>query len=157
MIVGNCLLVLDAIHPLDHLVVQTARAAPANRRRQHHRIRPMDESLIDLTHLVVSVHLGDRAGPSAGARGLAVEPLALAEGKIAQADSSRLAVAVRHSLTQAMIKQLVRRAVAGLASRHRGGRNAEDADRPGLAPHRSRQRMRAMRFSSALRSCDVSD
>src|SRR5688572_5557580 len=147
------LLVLDAVHALNHLVVEAAGAAPADRRRDDDDVGPVHDALVHLLHLVPGVHLGDGAGPGAGAGGLRVETLAGTEGQIAHADQPRfaLAFAALSRIGEPVHQEILGRAVARVALRHRRRRNAEDADRPGLAYGRARERMRFVRQPAALR------
>src|SRR5688572_17914993 len=138
------LLVLDAVHALDHLVIKTAGAAPADRRRDDDHVRPVHDALVDAVELVLAVHLRDRAGPGAGARGLRIEPLAVPERQVAQPDDLRVAVAALALARggEPVQQQVLGGAVARLAVGHRSRRNAEHANRPRLAFRLARERMR---------------
>jgi hypothetical protein len=60
----------------------------------------------NLVHLVLRIHLGDRARPGAGVRGLRVVTLAGAEVEIIQLDHSRFGAKLAGGF-QCMIKQMV--------------------------------------------------
>src|SRR5262245_1333169 len=81
-------LVLNAVHALDHLVVERARAAPTDRRRNENDVGPMHERFVDAVELVLRVHLRDAARPRAGARGLRVEALARPKLELVELDQA---------------------------------------------------------------------
>ena len=159
MPVGRRLLVLDAVHALDHLVVEAARAAPADRRRDHDHVGPVHDALVHLVHLVLRVHLRDGAGPGAGAGGLRVEALAGAERQVAHLDHARLAsaFAALARVRERVQQQVFGGAVARATLCHRGRGKAEDADRPGLPPRLARERVRIVRQAAALRDGSCRD
>ena len=78
--------VLHAVQPLRHLEIERGGRAPADRRGDDDGVGPMHQRLIDLVHLVLVVHLGDRAGPGAGLRRLGIIALAGAEFQVVELD-----------------------------------------------------------------------
>ena len=132
--VGDGDLVLDAVHPLDHLVVERAGRAPADRRRHEDDVGPVHEGLVDAVELVGRVHLRDRAGPGAGARALRVVALAGAEVELVEADQARLGAERRLRVRERVGEQLLGGRVARVRPVHHGGRDADHAHRAGLAP-----------------------
>ena len=57
--------VLHAVEPLGHLEIERGGRAPADRRCDDDGVGPVHQRLVDLIHLIVGVHLGDRARPGA--------------------------------------------------------------------------------------------
>jgi hypothetical protein len=88
--VGDGHLVLDAVHPLDHPVVEGTRVAPPDRRGDQDDIAPVYNAFIDLLHLVIRIHLRDGTGPGAGVSALGVIALAGPELELRQPDGPRL-------------------------------------------------------------------
>ena len=116
--VGDGLLVLDAVHALDHLVVEAARAAPADRRGDQDHVGPVHDALVDLVQLVVRVHLRDRARPGAGARATSNRsPRSARKLRSRNADQLRLAAVARGALRERVHRAGPRRCCSAGAPR----------------------------------------
>ena len=148
--VGDGLLVLDAVHALDHLVIQAARCAPADRGGDQQHVGPVHEGFVDAVELVFGIHLRDRARPGAGAGAFRVKTFAGTEAEVIQADQLRLAAQRGLGVGDGDLEQRIGGAVARMVGGHHRGGDAGDADRPRRTHRFARERMRRVGFAPAF-------
>ena len=140
---------LHTVHALDHLEVQTARCAPANRRGHQKHVPPVDQRFVDSIELVIGIHLGDRTRPGAGAGSLGIKALAVTEGQLTQTNQSRL-VTQLVGVLHCGIEQRIRGRKAWMIRLHRGRGNSDHPNTTRFSIHGPRQRMRLVRFFGTL-------
>src|SRR6516225_9721204 len=155
--VGNRDLVLDAVHPLGHFEIERRRRAPANRRGNDDRVRPMHEGIIDAVQLVARIHLRDRARPGPGLCRLRIVTLAGPKLEIVEPYEPRFDAEVTRRLER-MIEQIVGAREARIGRVHYGCRDAGKTQRPWRTFRLARERMRSMgRFGPPRRRRDVDE
>ncbi len=109
----------------------------------------MHQGFVDLVHLVFRVHLRNRAGPGAGLSGFGVIAFASPEFQVIELDHARFG-SKPLGLLQGMHQQVVGAGKTRIGAVHRGGGNAGEARRAGLALDFAFQGMRRMRLGVAL-------